>query len=400
MNRASWTFALLLVVAGSMPIHAQVLTEQEFLDSALTSHPAVAAAVAAETAATGARRQTGIVSNPVLSWEREEPDVALRQDTWRLDWQLPFDGRKHRKAAGDAALAASSSDLDATKLAVRLEMRSLFAAWYVAAEREVVLQAHVDRTSMLARWLRARAETGEAAGVEAHRLDLEVEVIERELVTARAAARAEWVAAAVWCDLVTGEIRPRRPFLPLPPTMVDVGNRPDIQAIAHRVVEAEAVERLQRRSLEPPAISLGWTTLGESGLSFDGPVYGVAWPLPIFDRNQGNREAAAAEAAVARSQLELETRLAEQRAQAALASYTDLFHSAKPIVSGDDNFDVAAAAFAAFEAGEASLTDVLDSLRASVSVQMARLDSLDRALAAERELEAAIGRPILPGGSS
>jgi cobalt-zinc-cadmium efflux system outer membrane protein len=135
-------------------------------------------------------------------------------------------------------------------------------------------------------------------------------------------------------------------------------------------------------------------------LSFDGPVYGVAWPVPIFDRNQGNRDAAVAEAAVARSQLELETRLAEQRAQAALASYTDLFYSAKPIVSGDDDFDVAAAAFAAFEAGEASLTDVLDSLRASVSVQMARLDSLDRALAAERELEAAIGRPILPGGSS
>ena len=400
MNRASWTLLLLLVVAGCMPVSAQVLTELEFLDSALANHPAVAAAVAAEAAATGVRRQAGIVSNPVLSWEREEPDVALRQDTWRLDWQLPLDGRKHRKAAGDAALAASSSDLDATKLGVRLEMRSLFAAWYVAAEREVVLQAHLGRTSMLARWLRARAETGEAAGVEAHRLDLELEVFERELVTARAAARAERVAAAVWCDLVTGEIRPRRPFLPLPPTIVDVGNRPDIQAIAHRVVEAEAVERLQRRSLEPPAISLGWTTLGEGGLNFDGPVYGVAWPLPIFDRNQGNRDAAAAEAAVARSQLELETRLAEQRAQAALASYTDLFHSAKPIVSGDGDFDVAAAAFAAFEAGEASLTDVLDSLRASVSVQMARLDSLDRALAAERELEAAIGRPILPGGSS
>ncbi len=400
MNRASWTFLLLLVVAGCMPVSAQVLTELEFLDSALANHPAVAAAEATETAATGARRQAGIVSNPVISWEREEPAVALRQDTWRLDWQLPFDGRKHRKAAGDAALAASSSDLDATKLGVRLEMRLLFAAWYVAAEREVVLQAHLDRTTLLARWLRARAETGEAAGVEAHRLDLEVEVFEREFVTARAAARAERAAAAVWCDLIASGVRPRRPFLPLPPKTVAVGNRPDLQAIAHRVVEADAVERLQRRSLEPPAISLGWTTLGEGGLNFDGPVYGVAWPVPIFDRNQGNREAAAAEAAVARSRLELETRLAEQRAQAALASYTDLFDSAKSIVSGADDFDVAAAAFAAFEAGEASLTDVLDSLRATVSVQMARLDSLDRALAAERELEAAIGRPILPGGSS
>jgi outer membrane protein TolC len=61
---------------------------------------------------------------------------------------------------------------------------------------------------------------------------------------------------------------------------------------------------------------------------------------------------------------------------------------------------VAVAVFAAFEAGEASLTDVLDVLRASVGVQMARLESLDLALAAERELEAAIGRPIVLGGSS
>ena len=400
MNRASWTLLLLLVVAGCMPVSAQVLTENEFLDSALANHPAVAVAEAAETAAAGARRQAGIVSNPVISWEREEAAVAIRQDTLLLDWQLPFDGRKHRKTAGDAALAASSSDLDATKLSVRLEIRSLYAAWFISAEREAILEANLDRTSRLARWLRARAEEGEAAGVEAQRLDLEVEVLERELVAARAAARAERAAAAVWSDLVTGQVQPQRPLLAIPPAAVDIGNRPDLQAAAHRVAEAEAVHRLQKRVLDPPGVSLGWTRLGEGGLNTDGPVFGFAWPVPVFDRNQGNREAAAAEVSFVRSRLELETRMAKQRAHAALASYTDLYSVARPMGPRADGFDVAAAAFAAFEAGEASLTDVLDSLRASVSVQMARLDSLDRALAAERELEAAIGRPILPGGSS
>jgi len=400
MNRASWTFLLLLVVAGCMPVSAQVMTELEFLDSALANHPAVAAAEAAEVAAAGARRQAGIVSNPVISWEREEPAAAIRQDTLVLDWQLPFDGRKHRKAAGDAALAAASDDLSATELNVRLEIRSLYAAWYIAAEREALLEGNLDRTSRLARWLRARAEEGEAAGIEAHRLDLEVEVLERELGAARAAARAERASAAVWCDLVAGQVRPQRPLLPIPPAAVDVGDRSDLQAVAHRVAEAEAVHRLRKRVLEPPGVSLGWTRLGEGGLNVDGPVYGFAWPVPVFDRSQGNREVAAAEVSFVRSRLELETRMAEQRAQAALASYTDLYSAAVPVKPSAERFDVAAAAFAAFEAGEASLTDVLDSLRASVSVQMARLDSLDRALAAERELEGAIGRPILPGGSS
>jgi len=400
MKRASWTFTLLLVVAGCLPIHAQVLTEEQFLASALENHPAIAAAEAKKAAAAGARRQAGIVENPVVSWEREQPNTAIREDTLRLDWRLPFDGRKHRVAAGDAGLAASKSDLESTELGIRLEMRSLFAAWYIATGREAVLEVHLARTKRLAQWLRARAEEGEAAGVEAHRLDLEVEVFERGLVAVRAVASAERAAAAVWCDLVSDTVRPQRPFLPIPPATADVGDRPDLQAIAHRVAEAEAVQRLQRRTLEPPEISFGWKKLGEEGLSFDGPVYGIAWPLPVFDRNQGNREAATAELSVAQSQLALETRLAEQRARAALAAYNDLYRISLPEEAGSECLDVAIATFAAFEAGEASLTDVLDALRASVDVKLARLESLDQALAAERELEAAIGRPILPGGSS
>jgi cobalt-zinc-cadmium efflux system outer membrane protein len=400
MKRASWALAVLLVGAGSTQLRAQVLTEEQFLENALVNHPGVTAAVAAQAAAAGARRQAGIVENPVVSWEREQPDTVIREDTLKLDWRLPFDGRKHRVAAGDAALAASKSDFESTELGIRLGMRSLFATWYIAAERETVLEAHLDRTKRLARWLRARAEEGEAAGVEAERLDLEVEVFERELVAARAAASAERAAAAVWCDLVSDTVRPQRPHLPIPPATAEVGDRPDLRAIAHRAAEAEAVQRLQRRSVEPPEISLGWKKLGEEGLSFDGPVYGISWPLPVFDRNQGNRQAATAKASVARSRLELETRLAEQRARAALAAYEDLYRIAKPEKGGRESFDVAIATFAAFEAGEASLTDVLDALRASVDVRLARLESLNQALAAERELEAAIGRPILLGGSS
>ena len=400
MNRASWAFAVLLAGAGSMPLDAQFLTENQFVDDALLNHPGITAAEAKKATAAGARRQAAIVSNPVISWEREEPDPALRQDTWLLNWQLPFDGRKHRKVAGDAALAAADADLDSTQLDIRLEMRSLYAGWFIAAEREAVLQAHLERTRRLAKWLRARAEEGEAAGVEAQRLDLEVEVFERGLVAARAEARAERAAAANWSKLVDGEVRPKRPILPVPPATVDVANQPELLAIAYQVEEAEAVHRFRKRVFEPPSISVGWTELGEGGLNFDGPVFGFAWPVPVFDRNQGNGDAAAAEVAHMESLLELETRQAEQRARAALASYTTLFSAAAPLSPQTETLDVAVAVFAAFEAGEARLTDVLDALRASVGVQMARLESLDLALLAERELEAAIGRPIIPGGSS
>jgi hypothetical protein len=128
MSRFSWASALLLVFSASMPAHAQLLTEDRFLEDAMANHPDIAAAESAVAAADGVRRQAGIIDNPELSWEREDPDIAPRQDTWLLDWRLPFDGRRHRMAAADAGIAAAGSDLEATRLGVRLELRSLFAA--------------------------------------------------------------------------------------------------------------------------------------------------------------------------------------------------------------------------------------------------------------------------------
>ena len=73
-----------------------------------------------------------------------------------------------------------------------------FAAWYLAGEREQVLKDHLDTIRRLAEWLRARADQGEAAGVEARRLELEVEVLSRRLAEANAEARARKAAAATW----------------------------------------------------------------------------------------------------------------------------------------------------------------------------------------------------------
>jgi cobalt-zinc-cadmium efflux system outer membrane protein len=303
-------------------------------------------------------------------------------------------------AAADAEVAASRTELGATRLAIRLELRSLFASWYVAVEREALLLTHLEQTRRLAGWLEARAEAGEAAGVEARRLKLEVEVVEREVAASRAEALAWRAATASWSVLVTSDVGPASPLLPTPPATAEIEDRPDILALVHRVAAAESRRSLERRVLEPPVISVGWLEIRDGRQAFDGPVLGVAWPLPLFDRNQGNRQVAAAEADRARSELEVSRRLASQQAEAALASYSELFEAVVRGGSGAIEAGVVEAVFAAFAAGEASLTDVLDALRATIDVQMARVETLARALAAERELEAALGRSIFPGGSS
>jgi cobalt-zinc-cadmium efflux system outer membrane protein len=270
----------------------------------------------------------------------------------------------------------------------------------MASEREEVLKGHLDTTKSLAEWLRARAEQGEAAGVEAQRLELEVEVLDRQLAEARSEARARRASVAAWSDLVTEGDRPSRPALAPPPSAVDLSGRPDLLALEHEVAEAEARQRLARRVLAPPEVNVGWLELRDATQSFDGPVFGVSWPVPVFDRNQGNRDTAGAELDRSRAVLEAARRRARERAEAALASYSTLYGSVTLTRRSGDSDEIADSVTAAFEAGEASLTDVLDTLRTTVEAQLARLDSLAAALAAERQLEAALGRPILPGGIS
>jgi outer membrane protein, heavy metal efflux system len=402
MRTISCVSAALLAFSAAMPSSAQPLTEDRFLDDALTDHPQIAAAEAGLAEALGARRQTGVVGNPELDWEREDLGSALRQDTWKLSWRLPFDGRKHRIAGADAAAAASAVMVDAARLDVRLELRELFADWYLAGEREDVLEGQLETARRLAAWLRERADQGEAAGVEARRLELEVEVLTRRLAEASADAAARRAAAASWSDLVTDASRAVPPVLAPPPGSLDLSGRADLLALELAVSEAEARRRLEGRVLAPPEVTVGWLDLRDGSKSFDGPVVGVTWPLPVFDRNQGSRDAASAELDRARADLEAARRAARQHAEAALGAYRELHRA---VVSGTAEAGaledgVVDSLLAAFAAGEASLTDVLDGLRTAVDVRLARLDTLAAALAAERRLEAALGRPILPGGRS
>jgi len=388
-----------LCVAACIPSYAQRLTEERFVEDALAGHPGITAAEAAAAAAEGRTRQAGVLDNPELSWEREDPEVAARQDTWRLTWRLPFDGRAHRVAAADAAAAATAARVTATSMEVRLVLRELFATWYVADERARIVEHQLDTTRRLAGWMRARADEGEAAGVEARRLELEAEVLSLQLADVRAEAGARRAEAANWSDLVAASTGPARPRLAPPPDAVDPSRRPQLVALEHRVAEAEARRQLAGRVIEPPEVSVGWLELRDAGRTFDGPVLGVAWPVPLFDRNQGDREAASAETDRSRAELAAARRSAAARAEAALASYRELYHAVVPVPSRASGDEVVGSVLAAFEAGEASLTDVLDSLRASAAVRLSRLDTLAAALAAERRLEAAIGHPIPAGGT-
>jgi cobalt-zinc-cadmium efflux system outer membrane protein len=398
MRYYSWVFLLVIVV--SVPAEPQTLTEASYLKDALENHAGLVVAQADVDSAVAARRKAGLWTNPQFGWEREDPDLAAQQDTWTLSWKLPFDGRRHRVTAADEAVAAARSDFEGQRLVSRLELKQLFAEWVIAHERSEVLSVAVERVRQLATRLRDQATEGEKAGVEASRIELELEVLERDLALARAETTARKSAASVWSSLVATADEPGRPCLVPPPSTVNVEERPDLKVHVHRLAQAEARRRLAARVIEPPEISVGWLELKDAAQTFDGPVLGIAWPLPVFDRNQAARQAADAEQKKIGAELDTARLRAGQEARVALARYSELQGLVASADINGEELEIVEAVFAAFEVGETDLIDVLDTMRTAVAVQLARIETLQLALAAERQLEAALGRPMSPGGQS
>ena len=147
---------------------------------------------------------------------------------------------------------------------------------------------------------------------------------------------------------------------------------PRVAAASAALVSAQETLALQRRSVfGAPAIQLGVEgrdpTGSERGVL---PTFGVALPLPLFNRNQG--EIGVARADVQRAQAELGTARLEASAQLARAYRTRT--AAESRVARDETIVVAAArntalAARAYSEGEMAIADVLEARRAQRDAQ-------------------------------
>jgi outer membrane protein TolC len=347
------------------------------------------------------RGRVALLANPRLEAGREQPDGNPRQTTWALSWSPPLDGRRGLSIdAADAGLRAAQARLDADRLSLRRGLRATYAAWALAVARAERLSPLALSVRAGAAKARRRADAGEMSGLAARRLELASAELEGELARAEAEAlRTGAVARGYWPEL-PAEGRPLLPLLTSPPvTGFDGAGRRDVEALAEEARRAGFEARLAGRWLAGPELYGGWQTLSLAGTRVGGPVFGINWTVPLFDRAQPAR----AEWALRRDAAEARLKLARARARAeaagTAAAYERLRGAAVQAESAaESGARVMEAAQASFEAGESSLTDLLDSLRAARDARLGALGLLGDALAAHRDLEAALGRPLTDGG--
>jgi outer membrane protein TolC len=259
--------------------------------------------------------------------------------------------------------------------------------------------------------MRNRAEAGEESVLAAQRLEIASRSSAISLSEARAVAARSRETAAAWLlddGPKLASMRPELPALPEPSSDLDgraAETRPDVLAARSQVEQAESLGALSRRVLEAPELLLGWKSIENDfpggGSDFEGPVFGIGWRVPVFDRRRADRLEAESALAAAAAGEEWTARRARSELAAALAAYRELRQSALAAQGEFGGLDgVARAAEASFEAGESTVTDLLDTLRALLDARLAALDLYVAALEAHRQLEVAAGRSLTSGDAS
>lgn len=384
---------------GNMAGAQEAVTESQFAEGVGAEHAAARALGEDLARAEALRRRAAALANPRFEFSREQPDDSPRQDTWSLAWVPPLEGRRGlAHGAAEAGVEAARERLALERARLRREVRRAYGDWSLSRERREVLSGQLALVEDLAGKAQQRARVGEESGLAARRLELAASEVGAQLVGARTQQIRAEATALGWRPDLAGR-RPTLPVLPAPPSMLDPANRPDLRALQHEARQATLEARLARRFWIAPELQAGWQRLADRGSSMSGPVLGLAWTVPLFDRNRAGRTEAARREQIAEARLALASARAERELKAAQEAYAVAAAAAEESARGTADADrLITAAAASFRAGEATLTDLLDTLRAVREARLRSLDLLGAALEAHRELELWSTGP-LPSGA-
>lgn len=390
------------VVLCGQAAGAQTYGLDELRAAARAEHPTLESARAAVEAARSALRQQRVFDDPVASFESGEADGEDESGTeWRAEvsQRIPLPGfRRQRVRSGEAGVERARYDQLALKALLRHEVGRLWAEALLAERSAKVGVESEEIARRLHEIVERRVEAGEAAPLAAVKARTEWFArrrLSQELDQRLAATRA---ALDVICNRslgrefeLAGELDTPR-VLPTVETLLAglESSNPELRAIQATVIGAEAALAAERKGAFPDLeLSIG----RESELDKEATSAGIAFRLPIWNRNRA--EAAAAEARLHEVRAELDLRrldLGLELEEAVLAYRTAEEHLA--LYDGGWRDSAARAVEIAefsYENGESSLLDLLDAQRSLLEVGLAEVETRARLTLARLHIERLLG---------
>lgn len=406
---------IFLLAAGLLAgahVHAQEAAQEPAVPLTLAAaqalavgnNPTLSAARHELQAQGGALQQAQTLPNPELQTLVEDTRRATRSTTVQLNQLIELGGKRGARTqvaqrgqeVAEAALAMQQADTRAAVTKAFIDVLAAQEGLRLADSAQALAARASDITAR-------RVTAGKASPVEETRARVAEASVRLELNLARGAlASARKRLAALW-----GNPAPR--FSVAEGRLDDLPPLPASSELATRLQHAPALRQArstlaqrqamldveQRRATPDITVSVGMKRSEELGRSQ--AIIGLSVPLPLFDRNAGNkldalRRSDKASDEVAATTLDLQTALADARERLSTARL-DVESLRRDILPGAQSaYD---AATKGFEFGKFAFLDVLDAQRTLLQAKNQTLRALTEAQQAAAEIERLLGAPAL-----
>lgn len=380
------------------------------LSLALGSNPKLQAFDQGIRAAEARIVEAGLWSNPELELEVDEvggtgelAGTDAAEFSVRLAQTFPLGGdRRSRRDLAKYQARFADREYEVVRTQILTDVTQRFVQALAAQRNLAVAEQELDLAQEIQTAVKKRVEAGTSAEIEQVRArvpvakaEVQVQQWKRRLATAHRQLALSWGSRKPRFTAVTGDLEDlTKP--PSPDVLASLISRnPQVAQWAVKASIHRAEEDLARATAVPDLTAgIGMKRFNESDETAF--LIGISLPLPLFDRNLGDRQAARAEANAA----EFRTREAELRLEHQLSSaWTQLANAYEEAVmlrkralpAAREAFNVTRRAF---ENGDVDFIDVLDAERTLVALHTRHVTALVEHHTAAADIEGLIGRSL------
>jgi cobalt-zinc-cadmium efflux system outer membrane protein len=388
---------------------APSITVQQSVELALERNASIQVA-RADVAAARARREGASVllrSNPEVEGSagpRRTPDGRSTDLGFGVSQQIEIFGQRGARIDAAGALVASAEAmLESRRVLVAAEVREAFTRRLAAAQRLRLADEALALAEEALRAAEARQRSGAASKIEvnAARSLLGRAVRERALAVQRDATAIGAFVVLVGLEpgvpvTLQGELSATAGEPPALSLLVDraLAQRPDVRAARHEVEAARAERRLAgREALPSPRLGVTYSEEGDVGGKARITQGVLAFDLPLFNRNQGERGVAAARVTQSERALDALTRSVHTEVAVAATRVTAATTAAQAYAGGllaglEENMELVNEAY---RAGKVGFFELLVIRRETLDARVGYIDALEELQAARAQLARAIG---------
>jgi cobalt-zinc-cadmium efflux system outer membrane protein len=397
-------FALLLPQSAAPEPRPITLEEALRLAESSPSGRAVALEVERARAAVGA---TGLWPNPGFSLDREQTFGFIERFI-TVSIPIPISGRRglEKEAARSGATAAEARARQ-ERISLRARVREAFLDLLASQDRLAALDFGLARIEELVGILSAREREGESSGydrirAERERAEVTAERLDSRAILARSRSQLAAFLDAPWeaSELVAeGSLLGTEELPSKEDVLSRARSRGDLLALDAEAARADALARAAGRLAIPqPSFVGGTKTIDEAPSSGTGPVLGINFDIPLFDRGQGEVAIARAEEQLLLTLRAALGRLIEAEVESAFEEVVARREAEEVYRTSGDPEALVRIARAAYEEGEMGILELLDAHRTDLEARILAIELRLEARKAEAALMRAMGGDNLSPG--